>query len=43
MTTSTATTTAPYAELAGAVRGDLIMPGNPGHAQARAVYVGRRP
>ena len=38
MTTSTATTTAPYAELAAAVRGDLIVPGDPGYDQARAVY-----
>ena len=38
MTTSTATTTAPYAELAAAVRGDLILPGEPGYDQARAVY-----
>src|SRR5580704_358434 len=38
MTTSAATTTAPYAELAAAVRGDLIMPGDPGYDQARAVY-----
>ena len=37
MTTST-TTTAPYAELAAALRGDLIMPGDPGYDQARAVY-----
>ena len=38
MTTSTATTTAPYAELAATVRGDLILPGDPGYDQARAVY-----
>ena len=38
MTTSTATTTAPYAELAAAIRGDLIVPGDPGYDQARAVY-----
>ena len=37
MTTPT-TTTAPYTELAGAVRGDLIMPGDAGYDQARAVY-----
>ena len=42
MTTFT-TTRAPYAELAAAMRGDLIMPGNPGYDQARAMYVGRRP
>src|SRR5450755_4329926 len=35
---TSATTTAPYAELAAAMRGDLIMPGNPGYDQARAVY-----
>src|SRR5215472_4489792 len=40
MTTSTATTAAPYAELAATVRGDLIMPGDPGYDQARAVYNG---
>ncbi len=40
MTTSATTTTAPYAELAAAVRGDLIMPGDPGYDQARAVYNG---
>jgi FAD/FMN-containing dehydrogenase len=40
MTTSAATTTAPYAELAAVVRGDLIMPGDPGYDQARAVYNG---
>ena len=38
MTTSTATTTAAYAELAAAIRGDLIVPGDPGYDQARAVY-----
>ena len=38
MTTSTARTTVPYAELAATVRGDLIMPGDPGYDQARAVY-----
>ena len=40
MTTTAATTTAPYAELAAIVRGDLIMPGDPGYDQARAVYNG---
>jgi FAD/FMN-containing dehydrogenase len=40
MTTSTATTTAPYEELAAAVRGDLITPADPGYDQARAVYNG---
>jgi FAD/FMN-containing dehydrogenase len=39
MTTST-TITAPYAKLAAAMRGDLILPGNPGYDQARAVYNG---
>ena len=38
MTTSTATTTVPYAELAATVRGDVIMPGDAGYDQARAVY-----
>jgi hypothetical protein len=37
MTTLT-TATAPYAELAAALRGDLIVPGDPGYDQARAVY-----
>src|SRR5579862_1866917 len=32
------TTTAPYAELATAIRGDLITPGDPGYDQGRAVY-----
>jgi FAD/FMN-containing dehydrogenase len=40
MTTSTTTTTAPYADLAATVRGDLIMPGDPGYDRARAVYNG---
>jgi len=40
MTTSTAMTTAPYEELAAAVRGSLIRPGDPGYDQARAVYNG---
>src|SRR5438477_11036594 len=38
MTTSATVTTAPYEELAAAVRGDLITPGDPGYDQARAVY-----
>jgi FAD/FMN-containing dehydrogenase len=38
MSTSTATTTASHAELATALRGDLIVPGHPGYDQARAVY-----
>ena len=37
MTTLT-TTTAPYAELAAAMRGDLILPGDPDYDQARVVY-----
>ena len=37
MTTST-TTTAAYAELAAALRGDVIMPGDASYEQARAVY-----
>jgi FAD/FMN-containing dehydrogenase len=36
--TSPTTTMAPYAELAAAMRGDLIMPGDPGYDQARTVY-----
>jgi FAD/FMN-containing dehydrogenase len=40
MTTSIAMTTAPYAELAAAVRGSLILPGDPEYDQARAVYNG---
>jgi FAD/FMN-containing dehydrogenase len=45
MTTS-AIATAPYEDLAAAVRGSLIMPGDPGYDQARAVYnamVDKRP
>src|SRR4249920_3594070 len=30
----------PYRELAAAVRGDLIVPGDPGYDEARAVYNG---
>jgi hypothetical protein len=37
MTTS-AFTTAPYHELTAAVRGSLILPGDTGYDQARAVY-----
>src|SRR5215467_742024 len=40
MATSTAIATAPYEELAAAVRGDLITPGDPAYDQARAVYNG---
>ena len=36
--TAPATTTTPYTELAAAIRGDLILPGDPGYDQARAVY-----
>ena len=38
MTAPAAMATAPYEELATAVRGDLIMPGDPGYDRARAVY-----
>src|SRR6185437_2013172 len=38
MTTSAAVATAPFEELAAAVRGDLITPADPGYDQARAVY-----
>ena len=37
-TTSAETTTTPYEELAAALRGDLITPGDPGYDEARAVY-----
>jgi len=40
MTTSAAMTTAPYEELAAAVRGRLIRPGDPEYDQTRAVYNG---
>jgi FAD/FMN-containing dehydrogenase len=40
MTTSAAMTTAPYEELAAAVRGSLIRPGDPEYDQTRAVYNG---
>jgi FAD/FMN-containing dehydrogenase len=41
MTTTTArTATAPYEELAGGLRGQLIVPSDPGYDQARAVYNG---
>jgi hypothetical protein len=39
-TTSADVATVPYHELAAAVRGDLIVPGDPGYAEARAVYNG---
>jgi hypothetical protein len=38
MTASADVATAPFEELAAAVRGDLITPGDPGYDQARAVY-----
>ena len=37
-TTSAETATTPYEELAAALRGDLITPGDPGYGEARAVY-----
>ena len=37
-TTSASVATMPYRELAAAVRGDLIVPGDPGYDGARAVY-----
>lgn len=40
MTTTVGTATAPYAQLAATVRGDLVMPGDPGYDRARAVYNG---
>ena len=39
-TTSASIGTAPYDELAGALRGELIVPGDPGYDEARAVYNG---
>src|SRR5262249_19580488 len=38
MSVTTGTTTAPYEELSAALRGPLILPGEPGYAEARAVY-----
>src|SRR5215831_6543596 len=38
MTMSAAVSTAPFEELAAAVRGSLILPTDPGYDQARAVY-----
>jgi hypothetical protein len=38
MTTSAGIVTAPYEELAAALRGSLILPGDPGYDGARAVY-----
>ncbi|MCE0766835.1 FAD-binding oxidoreductase [Pseudonocardia kujensis] len=40
MTTTPARTTAPYPELAAALRGELVRPGDPGYDAARAVYNG---
>jgi hypothetical protein len=37
-TTSAETAATPYEELAAALRGDLITPGDPGYDEARAVY-----
>jgi RNA polymerase sigma factor (sigma-70 family) len=37
-TTSERTATTPFGDLAAALRGELIMPGDPGYDQARAVY-----
>src|ERR1035437_10690227 len=37
-TTSAGIATTPYEELAAALRGDLIVPGDPGYDAARAVY-----
>ena len=37
-TTSTRGVTAPYEQLATALRGELVVPGDPGYDQARAVY-----
>src|ERR1700722_14597791 len=38
MSVTTGTTTAPYEELSAALRGPLILAGEPGYAEARAVY-----
>jgi FAD/FMN-containing dehydrogenase len=40
MTTTTAATTAAYDDLSAVLRGDLIVPGDPGYDGARAVYNG---
>ena len=40
MTTQASTGTAPYEELATTLRGELILPGDPGYDEARAVYNG---
>ena len=39
-TTSAGVATLQYRELAAVVRGDLIVPGDPGYDEARAVYNG---
>src|SRR5579863_1550 len=38
MSVTTGTTTAPYEELSAALRGPLILAGDPGYGEARAVY-----
>src|SRR5450631_3814036 len=38
MTTSAGIATAPYEELAATLRGELIVPADPGYDEARAVY-----
>ena len=38
--TTTATHAAPYRDLAAALRGNVITPGEPGYDAARAVYNG---
>ena len=38
MSVTTGTTTAPYEELSAALRGTVILAGDPGYTQARAVY-----
>jgi FAD/FMN-containing dehydrogenase len=40
MTTPASTGTAPFEELATTLRGELILPGDPGYDEARAVYNG---
>jgi FAD/FMN-containing dehydrogenase len=40
MTTQASAGTAPYEELATTLRGELILPGDPGYDDARAVYNG---
>ncbi|HEY7275197.1 MAG TPA: FAD-binding protein, partial [Trebonia sp.] len=46
MSVTTGTTTAPFEELTAALRGTLILPGEPAYTEARAVYnamIDRRP